>query len=54
MVQKAFMGGVMGAKDMMRKPQAAQNGGGKPPEKDDKKSEATEAIKDAIKGGTKK
>ena len=54
MSQKAFLGGVMGARDMLRKPEMAKKGGGGKPPQDDKKSEATEAIENAIKGGKTK
>ena len=52
MVEKAFLGGVMGARDMKRKPEGKKEkkGGGKPPEKEDKASPAV----DAIRGGAKK
>ena len=56
MSQKAFLGGAIGARDMMlRKPQSAQKGGGgKPPEKpDDKEDKKPSAAVDAIKGATK-
>ena len=50
MSEKAFLGGIVGARDMMlRKPQAAQKGGEKPPEKDAKDKKPSPAV-DAIKG----
>ena len=47
MAEKAFLGGVVGARDMMRKPEGKKEkgGGGKPPEKNDKASPAVDAIK---------
>lgn len=53
MAEKAFLGGVVGARDMMRKPEGKKNGGGSglpPAKKNDKASPAV----DAIKGGAKK